>query len=105
MTRDRKVTLRDMPDVLALFSNIELATALGVPYATAAAMKLRGWANPVHFVDLVAAVKDRGWGLTYEMLCRWTKARGLTLRPKSAAPRVRRTTRGSPSVSATGPPP
>jgi hypothetical protein len=105
MTRGRRATLRDMPDVLALFSNIELATALGVPYATAAAMKLRGWADPVYFVDLVAAMNDRGRALTYEMLCRWTKARGLTPRPKSAAAPVRRTTRGSRSVSATGPPP
>jgi hypothetical protein len=106
-TRGRKPTLRDMPAVLALFSNQELATALGLKYATAAAMKQRGWVDSAYWVRLVTAVHERGLVLTYEMLCQWAaRARGRTPRAKSSRSRVRRRpTRRSSSTAAIGPPP
>jgi hypothetical protein len=100
---DRKHALRNMADVLGLFSTLELVQLLDVPYQTAWAMQWRGWADPIYFVDLVDAVTERDLVLTYEMLCRWTKDRGLKVRPKSPPP-VRRTARRSSSPAAPGPP-
>ena len=102
-SRGRKATLRAMPAVLTLFSNIELATALGLKYATAAAMKQRGWVDSAYWVPLVAAVHARDRVLTYEMLCQWAHARGPT--KSSPVSHVPRPTRRSLSPAATGPPP
>jgi hypothetical protein len=104
-SRGRKPTLRDMPAVLALFSNLELATALGLKYATAAAMRQRGWVDSAYWVKLVTAVHERDRVLTYEMLCRWAHARGRTPRAKSSRSPVRRRPTRRSSTAATGPPP
>ena len=91
--------LTDFPAVLALFSNGELANALGVKYVTAAAMKLRGRVEPRYWYPLVTAVRARGGRLTHRDVCRF--AYELPSRPASTPGRRRRRS----SIATTGPPP
>ena len=100
----RKPQLHNMPAILALFTNIELATALGLKYETATAMKRRGWVDPAYWLRLRAAVNERGYPLRAEMLERFAHERGPSLRSRPS-PRLPVQGHHRRSTSATGPPP
>jgi hypothetical protein len=74
---------RDMAAVVDLFTNHELAAALGVNYSTAAAMRWRGWIDCGYWLRLVDAARARDAILTAEMLLRFAHDRQLRLANRS----------------------